>query len=258
MINKHLIIAGLVASAVLVTGCKEDAKKQDDSTKIATTEQKVSYLIGQNMAKSLQQNGVVLETESFLLAVNDVKSGTPTRISEEDGQKVMQEMQQKVMAKKEEENKKLSETNLAEGKKFLDENKTKPGVQVTASGLQYKVITEGTGVKPKTTDTVSVHYVGKLVNGTEFDSSRKHGDQPVTFEVGGVIPGWTEALQLMPQGSKWELYIPSELAYGPAGTGPIPAAATLIFEVELLEVKAASAAAKVAPAAPATAKPAKK
>ncbi|MES2675428.1 MAG: FKBP-type peptidyl-prolyl cis-trans isomerase [Pseudomonadota bacterium] len=250
MINKHLIIAGLVASAVLVTGCKgkEEPKKQDDSTKIVTTEQKVSYLIGQNMAKSLQQNGVVLETDSFLLAVSDVKSNTPTRISEEDGQKVMQEMQQKVMAKKEEENKKASETNIAEGKKFLEENKTKPGVQVTATGLQYKVITEGTGVKPKATDTVTVHYLGKLVNGTEFDSSRKHGDQPVTFEVGGVIPGWTEALQLMPQGSKWELYIPSDLAYGPAGTGPIPAAATLIFEVELLEVKAAPAAAKVAPA----------
>ncbi|MES2825558.1 MAG: FKBP-type peptidyl-prolyl cis-trans isomerase [Pseudomonadota bacterium] len=250
MINKHLIIAGLVASAVLVTGCKgkEEPKKQDDSAKIVTTEQKVSYLIGQNMAKSLQQNGVVLETDSFLLAVSDVKSNTPTRISEEDGQKVMQEMQQKVMAKKEEENKKASETNIAEGKKFLEENKTKPGVQVTATGLQYKVITEGTGVKPKATDTVSVHYLGKLVNGTEFDSSRKHGDQPVTFEVGGVIPGWTEALQLMPQGSKWELYIPSDLAYGPAGTGPIPAAATLIFEVELLEVKAAPAAAKVAPA----------
>lgn len=246
MINKHLIIAGLVASAVLVTGCKEEPKKVDDSTKITTTEQKVSYLIGQNMAKSLQQNGVVLETDSFLLAVNDVKSGTPARISEEDGQKVMQEMQEKVMAKKEEENKKASETNMVEGKKFLDENKTKPGVQVTATGLQYKVITEGTGVKPKATDTVSVHYVGKLVNGTEFDSSRKHGDQPVTFEVGGVIPGWTEALQLMPQGSKWELYIPSELAYGPAGTGPIPAAATLVFEVELLEVKAAPAAAKPA------------
>lgn len=258
MINKHLIIAGLVASSVLLTACKEEAKKQDDSTKIATTEQKVSYLIGQNMAKSLQQNEIVLETDSFLLAVNDVKNGTPTRISEEDGQKVMQEMQQKVMAKKEETQKKLSETNIAEGKKFLEENKTKPGVQVTASGLQYKVITEGNGVKPKATDTVSVHYVGKLVDGKEFDSSRKHGDQPVSFEVGGVIPGWTEALQLMPQGSKWELYIPSELAYGPAGTGPIPASATLIFEVELLEVKAAPAAAKAAPAPAPAAKPAKK
>src|SRR4051812_35675040 len=110
MNKKHLVIAGLVASAALVAGCKEDAKKQDDSTKIATLEQKVSYIIGQNMAKSLQQNGVVLESDAFLLAVSDVKNATPTRIPEEEMQKIMQEMQQKVMAKKEEEQKKLSET----------------------------------------------------------------------------------------------------------------------------------------------------
>lgn len=260
MNKKHLLIAGLVASTALVAGCKgkEEPKKQDDSAKLATLEQKVSYIIGQNMAKSLQQNGVVLESDSFMLAVNDIKDAKPTRIPEEEMQKIMQEMQTKVMAKKEEEQKKLSETNIADGKKFLEENKSKPGVQITASGLQYKVITEGTGVKPKATDTVSVHYLGKLVNGTEFDSSRKHGDQPVTFEVGGVIPGWTEALQMMAQGSKWELYIPSELAYGPGGNGPIPPASTLIFEVELLEVKAAPAADAKADAKPAAAKPAKK
>jgi FKBP-type peptidyl-prolyl cis-trans isomerase len=246
MINKHIVIAGLVASAALISGCKEEAKKPDDAAKIATLEQKVSYVIGQNMAKSLQQNGVALESDAFMLAVEDVKKNTPSRINEEETKKVMEEMQQKVMAKKEEEQKKASETNIAEGKKFLEENKVKEGVQVTSSGLQYKVITAGTGPKPKATDTVSVHYVGKLVNGTEFDSSRKHGDQPVSFEVGGVIPGWTEALQLMQQGSKWELYIPSDLAYGPGGSGPIPAASTLIFEVELLEVKAPSAAAKPA------------
>jgi FKBP-type peptidyl-prolyl cis-trans isomerase len=246
MINKNLVIAGLVASAALMSGCKEEPKKPDESTKIATLEQKVSYVIGQNMAKSLQQNGVALESDAFMLAVDDVKKNTPSRISEEETKKVMEEMQQKVMAKKEEETKKASETNMAEGKKFLDENKLKEGVQVTASGLQYKVITAGTGAKPKATDTVSVHYVGKLVNGTEFDSSRKHGDQPVSFEVGGVIPGWTEALQLMQQGSKWELYIPSDLAYGPGGSGPIPAASTLIFEVELLDVKSPAAAAKPA------------
>ena len=254
MINKHLMVVGLVASAALVAGCKEDAKKQDDNAKIATLEQKVSYIIGQNMAKSLQQNGVTLESDAFLLAVSDVKAGTPSRISEEETKKSMEEMQQKVSAKKEEETKKLSETNAAEGKKFLEENKAKEGVQVTASGLQYKVITAGNGVKPKATDTVSVHYVGKLVNGTEFDSSRKRGDQPVSFPVNGVIPGWTEALQLMPQGSKWELYIPSDLAYGPGGSGPIPAAATLIFEVELLDVKAAAAEAEAKPEAKSAAK----
>jgi FKBP-type peptidyl-prolyl cis-trans isomerase FkpA len=147
------------------------------------------------------------------------------------------------MAKQEEESKKLSETNIAEGKKFLEENKAKEGVVTTASGLQYKIITEGTGAKPKATDTVTVNYEGKLLDGTVFDSSAKHG-QAATFPLDGVIPGWTEALQLMPQGSKWEIYIPSELAYGAGGQGPIPASATLIFEVELLEIKAPEAEAK--------------
>jgi len=118
---------------------------------------------------------------------------------------------------------------------------------VTASGLQYKVISAGNGVKPKATDTVKVHYTGKLVNGTVFDTSA--GKDPVEFPVNQVIPGWVEAMQLMPQGSKWELYIPSDLAYGPAGNQGIPPASTLIFEVELLEVKAA--AVEAAPAKPA-------
>lgn len=252
MINKKLLLASLVASTALIAGCKKDAPKQE-APKLETLEQKVSYLIGQNIGKSIQQNGVVLDNDLLILALNDVKAGTPSRISDEDAGKIMQEFQQKMMAKKEEEQKKLSETNKAEGEKFLTENKTKEGVQVTASGLQYKVITAGNGAKPKATDTVKVHYVGKLVNGTEFDSSRKHGDNPVEFPVNGVIPGWTEALQLMPVGSKWEVYIPSDLAYGPTGQGPIPPASTLIFEVELLEVKAAPAEEK-----PAAAKPAKK
>jgi FKBP-type peptidyl-prolyl cis-trans isomerase len=280
MINKKLLIASLVASTALVAGCKKEAAKE--APKLDTLEQKVSYLIGQNIGKSMQQNEVVLDNDVLLLALNDVKTATEAqkridelskkanatdaekaeltklqestkpRISDEDAGKIMQEFQQKMMAKKEEQQKKLSETNKAEGDKFLADNKAKEGVQVTASGLQYKVITTGNGVKPKATDTVKVHYVGKLVNGTEFDSSRKHGDNPVEFPVNGVIPGWTEALQLMPVGSKWEVYIPSDLAYGPTGQGPIPPASTLIFEVELLEVKAAPAEEKAA------AKPAKK
>jgi FKBP-type peptidyl-prolyl cis-trans isomerase FkpA/FKBP-type peptidyl-prolyl cis-trans isomerase FklB len=253
MINKKLVMVGLMASAALVAGCKEKAPKQD-ATKLETLEQKVSYLIGQNIGKSMKQNGIVLDNDILMVALNDVKTDVPARISEEDAGKIMQEFQQKMMAKKEEETKKLSETNKVEGEKFLTENKAKEGVQVTASGLQYKVISAGTGVKPSATDTVKVHYTGKLVNGTVFDSSVKRGE-PVEFPVNGVIPGWTEALQLMPQGSKWELYIPSDLAYGPAGNQGIPPASTLIFEVELLEVKApAAAAAEPAKAA----KPAKK
>src|SRR3954469_1894439 len=135
----------------------------------------------------------------------------------------------------------MAESPLEKGEKFLAANKSKEGVKTTASGLQYKVVKEGTGRQPSATDTVKVHYEGKLLDGTVFDSSIKRGE-PVEFPVNGVIPGWVEALQLMPQGSKWEVYIPSDLAYGPTGQGPtIPPASTLIFTVELLEVKAPAA-----------------
>ncbi|MDO7636496.1 MAG: FKBP-type peptidyl-prolyl cis-trans isomerase, partial [Porticoccaceae bacterium] len=125
------------------------------------------------------------------------------------------------------------EGNLKEGQAFLAENGTKEGVVTTASGLQYKVISAGSGAKPTVDSTVEVHYAGRLLDGTEFDSSVKRG-VPATFGVTQVIAGWTEALQLMPQGSKWELYIPADLAYGPGGTGPIGPNQMLIFEVELL------------------------
>ncbi len=244
MFNKRLLVISIIAATTaLVAGCKEEEKKVDDSAKIATLEQKVSYIIGHNMAKNLKQNGFELDEAAFVLALNDAKTDKESRISEEDSQKAMTEMQEKVMKKQEEERKKIGEENKVKGAKFLEENKVKEGVKTTESGLQYKVITEGTGVKPKLTDTVTVHYTGKLIDGTEFDSSAKHG-QPATFPLDGVIPGWTEVLQLMPQGSKWEVVIPAELAYGEGGQGPIPAASTLIFEIELLEVKAAAAAPK--------------
>lgn len=177
--------------------------------------------------------------------MTDVRDGKESRISQEDMQKIMQEVQTKAMAKQEEEQKKQSEANVAAGQKYLEENKVKEGVTATASGLQYKVITEGKGAKPKATDTVTVNYTGKLIDGTEFDSSAKNGG-PVSFPLDGVIAGWTEALQLMPQGSKWEIVIPSDLAYGAGGQGPIPPSSTLIFEVELLEIKAPEAAAEEA------------
>lgn len=243
MFNKRLLVISIIAATTaLVAGCNEE-KKVDDSAKIATLEQKVSYVIGHNMAKNLKQNGFELDEAAFVLALNDAKAAKESRISEEDSQKAMTEMQEKVMKKQEEERKKISEENKVKGTKFLEENKVKEGVKTTASGLQYKVITEGKGVTPKVTDTVTVNYSGKLLDGTEFDSSAKHG-QPATFPLDGVIPGWTEALLLMPQGSKWEVYIPAELAYGDGGQGPIPAASTLIFEIELLEVKAPAAAPK--------------
>jgi FKBP-type peptidyl-prolyl cis-trans isomerase len=247
MFNKRLLVVGLMAATAGLIGCnKEEAKPVDDSAKLATLEQKANYIIGQNLGKNLQNGGLTIEPDSLALALTDIRDGKPSRISEEDMQKIMQEVQQKAMAKQEEEQKKLSETNIADGKKFLEENKVKEGVTTTESGLQYKVITEGKGAKPKATDTVTVNYTGKLINGTVFDSSEKEGQpaQPATFPLDGVIPGWTEALQLMPQGSKWEIVIPSELAYGAGGQGPIPPSSTLVFEVELLEIKAPEAAAE--------------
>ena len=244
MFTKRLLVISMIAaSSALVVGCKEEKKPVDDAAKIATLEQKVSYVIGYNMAKNLKQNKLELDQDAFLLALNDAKTDAASRISDEDGQKAMTEMQEKVMKIMEEERKKASEENVAKGKKFLEENKAKPGVTTTESGLQYKVITEGKGAKPKATDTVTVNYTGKLIDGTVFDSSAQHG-QPATFPLDGVIPGWTEVLQLMPQGSKWEVVIPSELAYGEGGQGPIPASSTLIFEIELLEIKAPEAAPK--------------
>lgn len=236
MINKKLLVVGLISSALLA-GCNKDAEKQDDSAKLTTLEQKVNYVVAQNMAQNFQQGGLTIEPEAFALALKDVRDGVESRLTDEEKETVMQTFQEQAMAKREAEQKQLSETNLAEGNAFLEANKAKEGVTVTESGLQYRVITEGNGVKPTATDTVSVHYVGKLIDGTEFDSSLARGE-PVAFPVNGVIAGWTEALQLMPQGSKWELVIPADLAYGPGGNGPIPPNAVLTFEVELLEVKA--------------------
>jgi FKBP-type peptidyl-prolyl cis-trans isomerase FklB len=130
----------------------------------------------------------------------------------------------------------MAEKNLSEGKAFLEENKKKEGVKTLSSGLQYKVLAEGFGKTPKAADNVTVNYKGTLINGAEFDNSYKRG-QPATFKVNGVIKGWTEALQLMNEGSKWQLFIPPELGYGDRGAGPVPPNSTLIFEVELISVK---------------------
>jgi FKBP-type peptidyl-prolyl cis-trans isomerase FkpA len=237
MINKKLLVAGLISSVVLVAGCNKEAE-EPKAVELTTLEQKVNYTIARNLANNFKQNGLVVDPESFMLALNDVRDNVDSRLTEEEMQTVMQTFQEQAMAKREEEQKKLAEENAGKSKTFLEENKAKEGVTTTESGLQYRVITEGTGVKPKATDTVTVHYSGKLLDGTEFDSSYSR-NEPATFDLNSVIPGWTEGLQLMPQGSKWELVIPSELAYGPGANGPIPPNSVLVFEVELLEVKAA-------------------
>ncbi|MBU0680972.1 MAG: FKBP-type peptidyl-prolyl cis-trans isomerase [Proteobacteria bacterium] len=200
---------------------------------LKTDKQKTSYIVGFQIGQQLTKDGIDLDQAAFLQALEDVKSGAEPKLSQEEVQVTMQrvrEAREMEMAKK-------GEAALQEGAAFLAANKKKDGVQVTASGLQYKVLTAGSGKTPTATDTVKVHYRGTLINGTEFDSSYQRGN-PIEFPVNGVIKGWTEALQLMKEGAKWQLFIPSDLAYGARGAGAtITPHATLIFDVELLAVK---------------------
>jgi FKBP-type peptidyl-prolyl cis-trans isomerase len=197
----------------------------------------VSYAIGVDIGRNMKMQKLEINTEAVAAGMKAMLDGSNTLLTDEQCSSVMMAFQQQMMAKRDEEQRASAETNKKAGDDFLAANKTKPGVQTTASGLQYKVIKMGSGPKPTRDKTVSVHYRGTLIDGTEFDSSIKRG-QPTEFGVGQVIRGWTEGLQLMPVGSKFEFYIPSELAYGENGAGgQIGPNATLIFEVELLAIK---------------------
>lgn len=209
-----------------------------------TDDDKISYAIGTQIAASLKQiSGTVKINDALLVdAIKDSLSGKELQLNPQQMQEVMGTFQQKMMAaqkaeqeKMQAEQAKLGETNKVEGEKFLAENKAKEGVKVTASGLQYRVITEGKGKKPTANDSVTVHYKGTLPDGTEFDSSYSR-NQPIDFPLNGVIKGWTEGLQLMNEGSKFEFVIPADLAYGPHGPGKIGPNRVLKFEVELLKV----------------------
>lgn len=233
-------LAAAVALGIALVGCNKQESASTADIKLDTQEQKVSYIIAEDMANRLKTQDVALDSKIVAMALEDVASGRDSRLSEDEKQQViqvfqenMQAKQKELMAKQEAEFKAAADKNLEDGKKFLEENAKKEGVKTTESGLQYKVITEGTGPSPTETSVVEVDYKGTLIDGTEFDSSYKNG-KPVQFPVNGVIKGWTEALQLMKQGAKWELYIPSDLAYGPGGAGGlIGPNSTLIFEVEL-------------------------
>ncbi|MFI2811221.1 MULTISPECIES: FKBP-type peptidyl-prolyl cis-trans isomerase [Microbulbifer] len=237
--NKYPLAAA-VALGVMLAGCNKQDSGQAEEIALETQEQKVSYIIAEDMARRLDSQGVALDSKVVVMALEDVAAGRESRLSDEDKQQViavfqenMQAKQQEMLAKQEQEFKAKAESNMAEGKAFLEENAQKEGVVTTDSGLQYKVIRAGSGDTPSADSTVEVDYKGTLIDGTEFDSSYARGE-PVQFPVGGVIKGWTEALQLMKEGAKWELYIPSDLAYGPGGAGGlIGPNATLIFEVEL-------------------------
>lgn len=272
--KKHTL-ALAIAGVLALTACKEDkaadaanpvadkpAAEQTASAKpvqagdvtLSSQAEKVSYILGLNIGGQFKANEIELEEKSFLAGVKAAIAEQDPAMSQEEIQATMTAFQQEMIKKHEEAEKKreaeaaeVGKKNQEEGAKFLAENGKRDGVKTTSSGLQYEIVEEGKGAKPTADDTVTVHYKGTLIDGTEFDSSFKR-NEPATFAVNAVIPGWVEALQLMNEGSKYKLYIPSDLAYGPGGTGgEIGPNATLIFEVELIKVEKAAPIAEVKP-----------
>jgi FKBP-type peptidyl-prolyl cis-trans isomerase FklB len=227
--NLLFVVAGI--SLFFCVACSQNEKK---SVVIKTTVDTVSYSIGRNFGEYIMQDlkggglDSVLNKDLLLRGFEDILKGSPEVIKKEQAQAAMQVYFGNLQKKKYEKSKQA-------GEQYLVNNKTAEGVVTTASGLQYKIIKAGNGPKPKATDKVKVHYQGNLIDGTVFDSSIKRG-QPAEFPVNGVVPGWIEALQLMPVGSKWQLVIPYQLAYGERGNQGIPPYSTLIFEIELLDI----------------------
>lgn len=206
-------------------------------TKLNNLTQKASYSIGVNIGQNFRQQGAEVDVNVLLEGMQHGLKGTDPLLKPEDMRKALQEFGAEVKKKLTAKRKADGEKNKKKGTDFLAKNKKAAGVKTLPSGLQYKVVKQGKGPKPKLSDTVVTHYRGTLIDGSEFDSSITRG-QPATFPVDGVIKGWTEALQLMPKGSKWQLFIPAELAYGERGSGPrIGPFATLIFDIELIDIK---------------------
>ncbi len=220
---------------------------------LTTEKDKQSYAIGLNVGKSLHRDDIAIDPKFVLQGLQDAMAGGPVLLTDDEIKTVMTDLQTKVRAQQEAKREALAEGNKKEGAAFLAANATKPGVVTLPSGLQYKILTPGTGPKPTATDSVICNYRGTLLNNTEFDSSYKRG-QPATFPVTGVIKGWTEALQLMPVGSKWQLFIPADLAYGERGREPIGPNATLVFDLELMSIAPKTPPAET-PGAPATQPP---
>ena len=253
-LSRRASVAFAVAAlAVTATACKPpaDAAKTDAKAETAeaskdtgpqiaglpTEKDKVSYMIGMQMGKSLEQVKDEVDVDVIAKAIRASAAGEKMLMDEKQAQEIAQAFGQKMQAKQIAKMMADAKKNKEDGAKFLAENAKKPDVKTTASGLQYQVVTEGTGPKPKDSDVVRVHYKGSLLDGKTFDSSYDRGT-PATFPLGGVIPGWREGLALMPVGSKYKLWIPASIGYGEAGTqgGPIGPNATLVFEVELLEI----------------------
>ena len=207
-----------------------------DKTALKNEKDKVSYSIGTQIGNNFKNQSMDVDVDLIAKGIKDALSGGKLLMTEKEIKETITALQKDMMAKQAERMKVVAEKNRKEGETFLADNKKKEGVKTTPSGLQYKVIKDGNGPTPKMADTVTVNYRGTLINGTEFDSSYKR-EEPATFPVNSVIPGWTEALQLMKVGSKWQLFVPANLAYGEQGAGPqIGPNSTLIFEVELTAI----------------------
>lgn len=230
-------LCAVLGTSVLLVACSGN-KAGSEEVALESVEQKASYSIGVQLGSQFKTQQLELDVNALKAGLADVMDNQELRLSQEAQMEAIQAFQENEMKKKEAAFKVVAEANLKEGQEFLAENGKKDGIVTTESGLQYRVIEQGEGAKPTAEDMVTVHYRGTLIDGTEFDSSYAR-NEPVTFPVNGVIPGWTEALQLMNEGAKWELFIPAELAYGERGTpGPIGPNATLLFEVELIKAKA--------------------
>lgn len=230
---KYSGILGAIVLGLALSACQSTQHKVE----IKTLQDSVSYGIGMDIGKNLKAQMIEVNPDIIAQALKDVNGEGKMMLTDEQARSAMMSFQSQMMAKHEEKMKEAGEKNKKEGEVFLAENKKKEGIVALPSGVQYKVLTAGNGKKPKAKDNVVVNYRGSLIDGTEFDNSNKRGE-PATFLVSGVIKGLSETIQLMPVGSKWQIFIPSDLGYGAQGAGTqVTSNATLIFEIELLGVK---------------------
>lgn len=233
---KRALLTGLLMSSLAVAK-GADAVSTNATDVLKNDVDKLSYSFGLNMGSNIKQQQIDVNAEAIMRGLHDGLQGKNPLMTPQEIQVIQDAFRKELQAKREARVKEMKEKNKAEGEKFLAENAAKEGVKSFPSGLQYKVVREGSGPKPKPSDRVAVHYRGTLLNGTEFDASSRRGPEPAVFGVTQVIKGWTEALTNMNVGSKWELYIPSGLAYGESGSRNIEPNSTLVFDVELVDIK---------------------
>lgn len=233
----YLRLFAVMIMLTYLAGCAPEKASSASELKLDTPKNRISYTIGVNIGQDFKSQNMDVDPDLLLMGLKDTLAGKEPQLTEEEMVQEIQNFQQEMQVKMAAEMEEKAAENKASGEAFLAENAKQEGVVVTESGLQYKIIEPGQGDTPGPADVATVHYRGTLIDGTQFDSSYDRG-QPASFPVGGVIPGWSEALQLMKPGAKWQLYIPAELAYGERGAGQdIGPNSTLLFEVELISVE---------------------